>query len=166
MRKVSGLIFAVVFGAVVAGCGGGGSDNGATGFNDQAVVDALNRSIHDINTENLSDLDNIDLSSDFSDTCLDRDQFLTRMDEIFNDSGRVYNFTVDRIDDVTRTSSTEATVTYDYTITDNQGSDVSDTSTDFFVREGGEWRWAGNQTCTAAAVNNRTATKVWRTAKK
>lgn len=167
MRKVSSLIFAVVLGAAVIGCGGDGNgDGGASGFNDQAVVDSLNRSIHDINTENLNDLADVDLSSDFLDDCFDRDDFLTEMEDIFDDSGRDFEFTVDRIIDVDRTSSTEATVTYDWTITDNQGVDSSGTNTDFFFREGGEWRWAGNQECSTLAAASRSKKATWRSATK
>ena len=163
MKKLGalGLILLVV--SWISGCGGNGSD--VSGQTDQALVNSLDRAAHDINTENLSDLDNIDLASDFFDECQTRSEFLDTLDAIFSEPGRDFTFTVDRIIDVTRTSSVEGTVTYDWTVDDSANGITHGTDTDFFEREGGEWRWAGNQVC-PAAVASRTATKkAWRIGK-
>jgi hypothetical protein len=162
MKKLSGLILPLIFGAALLGCGGGGN-GGTSGFNDQALINSLERSFSDINSEDINDLDD-DLSLDFFDDCFDRDEFLANMDDIFDDPERDFNIEVDRILDVDRGTS-QGTVTYEFTIRDTINGDtdvINGTSTDVFVRENGEWRWAGNQECTTATARTAGAKAVWR----
>lgn len=164
MKKLS-LILPFILGAALLGCGGDGGGGGTNGFNDQALINSLERSIHDINTENINDLDDDDLAIDFFDDCNDRDEFLALMDDIFDDPDRDITFEIDRIVDVDRNND-EGTVTYEWTIRDTLNGDTdvtSGTSTDLFVRENGEWRWAGNQECVTARQTRKPGEKaIWR----
>ncbi|MEA2552191.1 MAG: hypothetical protein QOJ65_367 [Fimbriimonadaceae bacterium] len=166
MKRLGLIFLPLVLCAAILGCGGAGGGlfgggNDVSSNNDEALVNSLDRSFHDINTQNLSDLDNIDLASNFFDDCFTRDQFLNHFDTVFNDPSEDYTITVDRIVDVNRTSTTRGTVTYDWTSRDTiNGSTTTTqgTTTDLFVKEGGEWRWAGNQDC----PSGRSTGKVWR----